>query len=330
MIVIRKEEFLDPEYLPSEIFHREKEIGQVRVSIGSFLKGRKGDNLFVYGPPGVGKTTTVRHVISNVEDRVAVYVNCWLYRTPHAFLGEIARQAGIPIPRKGKGMDEIVGNIIKKGDMIVVFDEVDKAERIDDIYPLVEKTNSLFIFVTNNRDWILRLEPRVSSRLFLNSLEFRPYDFQQMEDIMKWRVKMAFVPGSLSPDVVTEVARRAYVKKDVRNGLFLLQKISNVCEAQGKKRAEMDVFGGIEEDFKLKPVLTENEKEIVEVIKKMAGETTGSLYSAYRDSGGKLTQRAFRMYLRKLLDKNVLDAKDTGRGFRGRSRRIFLNEKYGV
>lgn len=330
IIVLRKEEFLDSEHLPSEVFHREKEIDRIKGAIEPLTRSRKGDNLFIHGPPGVGKTTTVKYVISKLDEPAAIYINCWRYRTPHAFLGEIARQLGIPIPRKGKGTDEIVDKIVKKGSSVIVFDEVDKAENIDDIYPLIQNTKSVFLFVTNNREWIMRLEPRVSSRLFLNNMEFSPYNFQEMEDIIKWRVKKAFAPGSISTEVMTEVARRAYLKRDVRAGLFLLQKIAKECEKEGKERAEMGILKQIEEDFKLRPVLNNREGLIVNVIKENEGKTTGELYDIYKEKGGELTQRAFRMYLRKLLDKSVLKAEKTGKGFRGRSRRIFLDEKYKV
>jgi len=329
MIVLRKEEFLDSEFLPSEIFHRENEINQIKSSIKPIFQKRKGDNLFIHGLPCVGKTTTLKHVLSQIDGIKTVYLNCWLYKTPHSFLGEIARQVGIPVPRKGRGTDEIINNILKKGNMIIVFDEVDKAERIDDIYPLIEKTKSIFIFITNNREWILRLEPRVSSRLFLTNIEFKSYSFEQMEDIIKWRIKMAFKPSALSPELITEVSRRAFLKRDVRNGLFLLKKIARRAENDGLDRVEINIFEKIQGDFKLKPVLTENEEIIVGVIKSNQGKTTGELYDIYSKKGS-LTQRAFRMYIKKLSEKSVLDVEETGKGFRGRSRRIFLNKKYGV
>jgi len=327
--VIKREEILDPEYLPSEIFHREKEIERIKGAIGPIFKGKKGENLFIYGEPGVGKTTTIKFVLSKLGDVKGIYINCWNYRTPHSFLGEIARQFGIPIPKKGRGLDEITDLIKKRKTGVIVFDEADKAERIDDIYPLLSE-NFVFIFITNNREWIMKLEPRVSSRLFLGYVEFMPYNFEQMLSIIKKRIKLAFSPGSISEDVATEVARRAFLKRDVRVGLFLLRKIGKICEENGLKRAEMDIFERIGEEFKLKPVLNKNEKEIIEILKNMEGKTTGEIYGKYTEKGGKLTQRAFRMYLAKMAEKGILIIKDTGKGFRGRSRRIFLSGKYGV
>ena len=69
------------------------------------------------------------------------------------------------------------------------------------------------------------------------------------------------------------------------------------------------------------------EREIIEVIKSNPGLTSGELYRALNE---KVTERTLRNYLKKLSEMNVIIVKETGKGFRGRSRKIYLNELYGV
>ena len=259
----------------------------------------------------------------------SAYINCWNYRTAHNIIVEIARQLGIPVASKGKSTDEVVKLILKRKDIAVVLDEADKAENVSELYPIVEKTNSVFIFITNSKNWILRIEPRMISRLFLTEHEFKPYSFKEMMDIVRERIKIAFLHGKVKNDVMIEIARRAYLKQDVRVALFLLLKIGQKAELNNAKELTMNMLQNIGPSFRKKAILNENEQTIINAIKENEGKTTGEIYEVFSKKM-KLTERSFRIYLKKLEDKNVIKTETTGRGFKGRSRRIYLNKDYEV
>jgi len=326
-MIFKNKDSLDPEFMPSGFLHREDEINVIKESIRPVYHGNKGDNLFLYGSPGVGKTACTKFVLQQFEN--SVYINCWLHRTAHNIIVEIARQLEIPVASKGKSTDEVVELILKRRDLAIVLDEADKAENISDLYPIVEKTNSVFIFITNSKDWILRIEPRMSSRLFLSEREFKPYSFKQMHDIVKERSKMAMMSGVMKEDALTEIARRAYLRQDVRVALFLMQKMGQKAELENLKNITMEMLKNAGPAFRKKAILNENEKIIVNVLKENEGKTTGEIYELFSKQKD-LTERAFRLYLKRLEDKNVIRTETTGRGFKGRSRRIYLNKDYEV
>ena len=66
------------------------------------------------------------------------------------------------------------------------------------------------------------------------------------------------------------------------------------------------------------------EKEIYNMIKSNNGKVTGEIYGAYKENGGNLTERSFRLYLKRLERKGIIKTEDTGKGFRGRSRRVMV------
>jgi Cdc6-related protein, AAA superfamily ATPase len=56
MSVFKREEALYPEYLPLNLPHREGQIKLISENLSLLLKNSKPMNIFIYGPPGVGKT----------------------------------------------------------------------------------------------------------------------------------------------------------------------------------------------------------------------------------------------------------------------------------
>ncbi|HDD05042.1 MAG TPA: AAA family ATPase [Candidatus Aenigmarchaeota archaeon] len=318
--MLRRPEVLDPDFMPEHVFHREREINAIRGAISPLLQGRRGENLFIYGPPGVGKTLCAKYVFEQFDFRKA-YINCWFHRSPYNLMAEIARQLGIPIPLKGWSLEEVVKEVVKRSPFLVILDEVDKASEVNEIYPLVEGTKACFILITNFKEWFMGLDPRLSSRLHPTFLEFKPYSFEQMLDIVKERVKLAFAPGSVEKDALVEIARRAFLRRDVRVALHLLQKASKF------EKIDLEKVNEIAEEFRKKPFLNEMEKRIVEWIKENEGKTTGELYKKFERE---MTERSFRNYIKKLERMGVIRTEETGKGFRGRSRRIYLSEQYEI
>ena len=89
-----REDVLLPEYLPEILPHRESQIQVIADNIKPAAFGRKPENSFIFGAPGIGKTATAKFIFRQFEEfseRVkTIYINCWDYRTSHAVLSKIA------------------------------------------------------------------------------------------------------------------------------------------------------------------------------------------------------------------------------------------------
>ena len=59
---------LDYDFQPKLLKYRETEQMRFATAIRPLLQGHNGRNLFVYGPPGVGKTTACKHVLRELEE----------------------------------------------------------------------------------------------------------------------------------------------------------------------------------------------------------------------------------------------------------------------
>ena len=77
--IFKNEEILSPEYLPDLLPHRENQIKQIADNLLPASKGRRPQNTFLFGSPGIGKTHAARYVFREFENFSGiktVYINC--------------------------------------------------------------------------------------------------------------------------------------------------------------------------------------------------------------------------------------------------------------
>ena len=66
--IFKNEEVLSPEYLPEMLSHREQQIKQLADNLLPANRGRKPQNTFVFGSPGIGKTASAKYVFREFEN----------------------------------------------------------------------------------------------------------------------------------------------------------------------------------------------------------------------------------------------------------------------
>jgi cell division control protein 6 len=217
--IIRSETYLTTNYEPDEPVGRETEIGRIADAVRPLTKRKAPENLLVYGPAGVGKTTCVKHVFDCLENQAggtSVYINAWQYNSRSSLLTELLIQLGYPAPRKGKPVDELLSKLRewldKNRGVAVAIDEFDqlqeKTEIIYDMQMLNQESRSSLglVMVSNKPPSKVHLDPRSQSRLNCQTMQFNSYNAPQLEDILSKRVEQAFKPGTVSDEVVEEIA----------------------------------------------------------------------------------------------------------------------------
>jgi len=339
--LFKDESVFDYEYVPAQVLHRETELNVMRSAIKPLIQGRKGGNLFIYGPSGVGKTLSSVYVLNKLREEVSgvkpLFVNCWKTQGGHASFLELARQLMIPLPSKGLSTEFIRDKVFNKlrnfKGVVIVLDEVDKSEDQGFIYSLVEELGSkasLFL-VTNERGFITRLDARIRSRLCLEDLEFRAYSLDQVKEILMERARYGFVPGVIKEELVDMISETVFEKGDVRIGLFLLRKAGRLAEKSASRViTESHVKEALDSlnDFKEEVTpLSSVEREVLNLIKKREGEITGFYYKEYRVKYKPVSKRYFTKVVNELVSKGFVKAKETNTGFRGRSRVLTLNKE---
>lgn len=258
--IFRSEKILDTGYQPEKPVGRETEIQRLAEAVKPVRHGKTPDNLLVYGPAGIGKSTTVRYVFDKFTSETtgkAVFINAWKYNTRSSLLTELLIQFGYPAPRKGKPIDQLLSKIKewldKNRGVAVAIDEFDQLQDPTEvIYDLSmvneESSNSLgLVMVSNQPPTKVQLDPRSRSRLNCQTLQFKPYNAPQLQQILESRVEKAFQPGAVPDEVIETIAEKvAENSGDCRKALQKLLQAGRKAEKQGEKRIAADIVNSLD------------------------------------------------------------------------------------
>lgn len=301
---------LDPDFIPKLIPHRENETQYIAECMKSLFQKRSGRNLFITGKPGIGKTVAVKHIFkeleSKTEDVVPFYINCWKKNTMYKVVLELCDQLGYKWIQNRKA-DELwheVVKLINKRSAVFCFDEVDKLEDVSILYAVTDDIyRKVILLVTNDKSWFPSLDSRIRSRLIPELLEFRPYNYNETEDILAQRRDYAFVRSVWSEDAFNIVVEHAHKFQDIRTGLFLMREAANFAEVVSSKKVSVDHANKAVSkisDFKIHSTnnLEDEENDILKIIKEHSGKSASEIYDVYKSSYDK----SYRTFQRKVSD----------------------------
>lgn len=341
--IFKNEEVLSPEYLPEMLPHRESQIKQLADNLLPASKGRKPQNTFIFGSPGIGKTVVSKYVFREFENFTGIktiYINCWDYNTSLSILTKIVSDFGMFVQRRGWAKDEIISRLTEaleksKKSLLVCLDEVDQLVYKDQkvLYDLLRMNQYVknpigLIFISNNPHVFANLEPRIMSSLSLDEIEFKSYTLQEMKDILQERVDYGL--HSVEEGVVALASAHAINKNgDVRVGLECLFKAGRIAEQESSDKVKVEhvkktlrTVGEIKPQI-LKEKVSDVEKLILGIINRKNKITFDELYDEYeKNAQSPLTKRMFREYINHLSSINLIKM---GKRKLGKSRFIFTS-----
>ena len=278
-----------------QLLHRDNEINIYYQYLKDIFRGSSPNNIFVYGKPGLGKTLITKWVLQEVKteadnrniDLCIININCDSSGTEHAIVQDI--NEGLPAPQNEKKKN-IVNSKAKQikyfehlldnypGIVLIVLDEIDKAQNPEIINTIIRKKSELsgqypcVICITNELNLNERFPPHLQSVLCENSLIISPYDAEQLTDIIRARIKMAFKPNTVDEVVAPLCAALAAQEHgDARRAIDLLRVAGEIAEIESKpKIEEIDVRRALER--------IEIDR-VIEVIKTLPSQSKISLMS---------------------------------------------------
>jgi archaeal cell division control protein 6 len=315
---------LDPDYIPKILKYRENEQQHFATLIKPLIQKRQGSNLFIYGSPGIGKTAACKHVLREMEletDQVkSVFINCWKFDTVYKILVEICNQIGYKwIQNKtGDKLLKDISEVLNKKASVIVLDEVDKLKEEQIIYQLLEELQKKCIFmITNEKDWIAKLDNRVKSRLLPEMLEFKPYNYDETKGILEERKNYAFFPNSWDNEAFEKIAEYCFEKEDIRTGITLLRNSTNNAEMKSSKLVKLqhvqEAISKIKGFEQAKIDLDSEDKEIIKILKETPELTALEIYKKYNLKFEK-SIRTLRRKLDRLKEAKAIDSCDTPQG----------------
>lgn len=326
--IFKDESVFYPSYFPEDIKSRDKEIQELSYNLKPISENRKARNLLLFGPPGTGKTLISKFVTKQLSEYTqkarAIYINAIEDNTRFSVYSKLLSLYNSPLPRRGLGIDELISRTkeeMNKFDFIpvVIIDEVDKLEKSESstiLYDLsrleVSKKYFALILITNHREFIFTLDPRVQSSLFLTEIEFKRYSPQELKEILKERIEYGLIPNAISEDLIGYIT--GYGAKnggDARIAIDALYKSAKACEKKGGIKIDKETIQEsvkFIDSVKLSEKLNyieSKEKEILNAIPEK-GIDSGALYKHF----SKDSDRTIRRYLDNLENIGLIKSTD--------------------
>ncbi len=357
--IFRNRNALLPEYAPAELLHRDVLLREIADALRPALHHSKPQNIFLHGPTGTGKTSSIKHVFSELKDYgnklVCIYVNCWEHPSKQSVLAVIAEHLKETLPRRGLADDEIFHRVIErlkydKKAAIIAFDEVDRLMHKSEseiLYNLSRAgenygVNFGVIGATNAPEIFYSLDERIRSSLGFREIEFPRYAPAQLKDILHERAREALKPGSCGEAVVALCAAHgAKNKGDARIAIETLLQAAIKADNKDKIKIELeDVREVIDKSaeaslMKNADLMGENEKILLELLKTAKKEgktlTSGEIYQKFNKMREKaklepISERQIMNYLQMFEASRLISAElaDDPRSKSGKTKLIRL------
>ena len=329
---------LDLEYVPQIVPYRESQQKYIAECIKPLFSNRNGRNLFIHGLSGIGKTVAVKHIFNELnketDDIATIYINCWKKDTEYKILKDICEQINFKFITN-KSSDELfedVKKLLNRTSVVICFDEIDKIQSNEIIYSFLEDIlRKTIIFISNDNKWLLDLDSRIKSRLSLEMLEFKPYNYEETKGILNHRIDLAFVPNVFEKDTLKLVIDKTFEANDIRSGIFLLKQSGDIAESKSSKKITQ---GHIAEaisklssfNFNKSSDLIDEDKVILDLIKENSGNSITEIYDLYKGKGDK-SYRTFQRKIEKLKKNKLVTTEEISEGIRGKSTKVYYSKK---
>ena len=358
--LFKDREVLRHDYLPDSLPHREDQIKLLGATVAPVLKNARCSNIFIYGKTGTGKTAVTKFVLSHLESKAKeygalvkfCYLNCRITNSEYRVFANLSNSIGVTIPFTGLSVGEVAdrfrfGLDSSKILFIIVLDEIDsliKSRGDGILYELTRinetltKSKVTVIGISNDLRLKDFLDPRVFSSLSEEEMVFRPYNANELRNILFERSKLSFNEGSISEAAISIASALAAAEHgDARRALDLLRVAGEVAERNGAKLITdvhvRDAEKHIEHNRVVETLknLTLHSKLVllsVHLLNKSSA-TTGEIYDLYNDLCGELgtgllTQRRLGTLVNELDVMGILNAKVVSMGRYGRTKKIRL------
>ena len=259
--LFKNEDVLSLDYVPERLPHREKQLEQLFRIFRPLLDkpGSASRRVLITGNIGTGKTVTARKFGQLIEQEAAarglklhyVHVNCRIQRGSffHVLL-KAMRTIEPGFPRRGLAVHELLTALLEALEardayMIITLDDmealVDKcgSEPFYDLSRAHEERAGhpqrlSLICILREPEKLKKLDAATRSTLEEFAIHMPDYTREELFDILKDRVELAFYEGVIRDEVVEFIAEIAAERGDARYAIELLWRAGVLAEQEGR------------------------------------------------------------------------------------------------
>lgn len=260
--LFRDPEVFEIDYIPEQFNHRDAQIRELAFQVKPGLRGGRPLNTICRGPPGTGKTTSVKKIFAEIEDAtqrlIPVHVNCQIDNTRYAIFSQIYRRViGHLPPSTGTSfkqvIDAIARNIVRKKQVLLVaLDDANYILYENEInrvlYPLLRshetypgfRTGVIAIISDMSVSLQSAIDPRVASVFRPTEIYFPPYSEEEVHGILEERIFQGLYPNVIRPGMLDLVVEQTMKTGDLRVGIDLLKRATLNAENDARRSVKQE------------------------------------------------------------------------------------------
>jgi len=258
--LFRDRDVFEADWLPEQFNYRDAQLREMAFAVRPALFGSRPHNVVLKGLSGTGKTTSVRHIFSEIRETtqriVPVYVNgqndhtrfMVFTRIYETVFGHLPPTAGISLRRL---LNEIGRSLQDRGKVLLVcLDDAnyllhegvlnDTVFSILRLYEEFSGVRSGVILTVSNieTDFRKELDACVISTMQPTEIYFPPYSCDEVRTILQERIQQGVYAGVISSEVFDLIVERTMLSGDLRVGLDLVRRAVDNAEHQARKTVE--------------------------------------------------------------------------------------------
>jgi len=240
------------------IVGRDDEISKLAKRLNGAVHGYSPENVMIYGKTGTGKSLVSKHVCQRAQNAAqdgveigTAYIDCAEDNTETQAISSLAAKlndessTGLTVPHTGLSTSKYYKLLWKTLDaqfdsVIIILDEIDLMNDDSVLMKLsrAEEAGKIdcsvgVIAISNKIQYVDNVNERVKSSFQHKELFFKPYDANQLREIMFNR-EDAFQDGVLSEDVIPlSAAFAAQEHGDARKAIDILRHAGEVAYEAG-------------------------------------------------------------------------------------------------
>ncbi|MHC1591342.1 MAG: Cdc6/Cdc18 family protein [Candidatus Helarchaeales archaeon] len=262
--VFKDETTLIRDYVPPKLPRREQELLRLARDFKPLLYKEKGSfsvNVAIIGPPGVGKTASAKFFIKKFPPAAAkagvnvkfAYYNCYTFRSKSGILRNLLESEFNRFTTRGFSDDELLRDLnltLEKRNehLILVLDEAMMLGANDLLEFLHSpeafkfgKSRMSFILISRINEFRSMAELQESERIN-DIIELSGYSKDELHEILKYRISLAFYEEVVSPEVLDLVIEIASATQNARHGIEILHQAGKIADNERKRQIEPEMI----------------------------------------------------------------------------------------